>query len=59
MSATQAARIRNLRATLAAIAGGKPAAQLDPETARRNLELVQRSAELCLAEDDDAEEAGR
>lgn len=54
MSATQAARILNLRAALASIAGGKPAMELDPVVAQYHLELVQKCAELAICEDDEA-----
>jgi hypothetical protein len=52
VSATQAARILELRAKLATIAGGTPARELTPEVAQHHLELAQKSAELALRDDD-------
>lgn len=54
------ARHANVVAALGTIAGGQPAAKLEPWVARHHLELAQRSAELALLEDEaSAEETAK
>lgn len=54
VATTEAARIVELRAALASIAGGTPARELEEDDAIDRLALVQDAAERALQEDEEA-----